>query len=132
MRLRIECITAVGLRQHFDSIIKAPLPPRAPRHEKRHTLVLDIDETLVHTFSQSASAADERLMEYGMLVRPGLKEFLEECNELFEVVFWTAGVASYGYEAPRAHRLARARSAQAPGRAAGSSVYRKDVQHLLH
>lgn len=97
MRLRIECITAVGLRQHFDSIIKAPLPPRAPRHEKRHTLVLDIDETLVHTFSQSASAADERLMEYGMLVRPGLKEFLEECNELFEVVFWTAGVASYGY-----------------------------------
>ena len=99
--------------------------------------MLDIDETLVHTFSQSASAADERMMEYGMLVRPGLKEFLEECNELFEVVFWTAGVASYGYavderEAPRAHRLARARSAQAPGRAAGSSVYRKDVQHLLH
>ena len=87
--------------------------PSAPKN----TLVLDIDETLLHTsFSGGLRGwpnhiplneeAIEALKASGMknfdfkchfqsLIRPGLSDFLRETSDLFEVVFWTAGTSGY-------------------------------------
>jgi Dullard-like phosphatase family protein len=56
------------------------------------TLVLDLDETLVHTkFNKQTGAVCE------ILLRPGLEEFLSTCSTHFdEVVAFTAGIKSYG------------------------------------
>ncbi|KAG5493904.1 hypothetical protein JKF63_01736 [Porcisia hertigi] len=99
-------VVAIGLRQEIDPHWPLPLPAPLPRNKERHTLVLDIDETLIHTYGMSHhdNSKDQRfdtalqgiaLVNYHALLRPHLKEFLEEVNQLFEVVFWTAGTASY-------------------------------------
>ena len=67
---------------------------RQDRERRRHTLVLDIDETLVFTYN-AAPSKDSRLIEYRMLLRPHLSDFLLEVERLFDLVFWTAGTASY-------------------------------------
>ncbi|GET92222.1 nli-interacting factor, putative [Leishmania tarentolae] len=102
----LRSVVAIGLRQEFDSHWPLPLPPPLPMNKDKHTLVLDIDETLIHTYGMSLhdNSKDKTndpafqgvsLIDYNVLLRPHLKEFLEEVNQLFEVVFWTAGTASY-------------------------------------
>ncbi|KAK7200809.1 PTP1-interacting protein, 39 kDa [Novymonas esmeraldas] len=102
----LRSIVAVGLRQEFEPHWPLPLPLPLPAHAQKHTLVLDIDETLIHTYGMSRhdSANDKvhdpavqgvTLVDYHVLLRPHLKEFLDEVHQLFEVVFWTAGTASY-------------------------------------
>ncbi|CCW70955.1 unnamed protein product [Phytomonas sp. Hart1] len=96
-------LIATGLRSEFTPLWPTPLPPCFPRNKGKHTLVLDIDETLIHTFgmahhklhSSTEGVNHAKLVDYHILLRPHLKEFLLEVNELFEVVFWTAGTASY-------------------------------------
>lgn len=60
-------------------IVQLPLPPKAAPQPQQHTLVLDIDETLI-TFPRT---------------RPHLKDFLRATSEMFEVVIWTAGTKEY-------------------------------------
>lgn len=64
-----------------------PSPPYlpAPPKGKEYTLVLDLDETLIHYRD------DE---EY-YLVRPGVNRFLQELSQLYDVVLFTAGVKKY-------------------------------------
>ena len=52
-----------------------------------YTLVLDLDETLVHYFELAG--------EGNFLVRPGCKEFLEEVCKYYEVVIFTAALQDY-------------------------------------
>jgi CTD small phosphatase-like protein 2 len=54
---------------------------------KKHTytLVLDLDETLIHS-----NQADDKV-----LVRPGAKEFIKELTVCYEVVVFTAGIKEY-------------------------------------
>ena len=63
--------------------------PARKLEERRHTLVLDIDETLVHSMALSNDL-------YITALRPYVIPFLREMNELFEVIFWTAGTEFYG------------------------------------
>ena len=64
----------------------------------KYTLVLDLDETLVHcsTFSELEKGQNGD-HEQDMIVhrRPGLDEFLKEISELFEIVIFTAGGRDY-------------------------------------
>ena len=53
----------------------------------RFTLVLDLDETLVHYFEVRG--------EGSFLVRPGCKEFLEEACKYYEIVIFTAALQDY-------------------------------------
>lgn len=61
------------------------VPFLTERSSKEFTLVIDLDETLVH-FSGRKKKAGE------LLVRPYCAEFLKDMNELFELVIFTAGV----------------------------------------
>ena len=61
------------------------LPPINPKY--KYTLVLDMDETLIHYFFTHISGM--------FFVRPYCFEFLKELNELYEIVTFTAGTKDY-------------------------------------
>lgn len=86
------------------------LPPKAPiKAEKDKTLVLDLDETLVHCTVENPTDSYQIDMtfpvnfhgiEYQVHVklRPYLKEFLESVSQRFEVVVFTASQRVYADE----------------------------------
>ena len=81
-------------------LLPSQQPSRAPH--TRVTLVLDLDETLVHSSFEPCEADlhipvhmdGERYTAY-VKKRPYVEEFLRRCVELFDVVIWTASLAVY-------------------------------------
>lgn len=79
------------------------LPPLAPAHSGRMCLVLDLDETLVHSSFKPVANADMVIpVRLGgavhpvhVMKRPGCDEFLRVMAERFEVVIFTASVDYY-------------------------------------
>lgn len=79
------------------------LPPISSRHKGRKCLVLDLDETLVHSSFGSLQHADyivpveiERLWhDVNVIKRPGVDEFLKKMGEIYEVVVFTASVSKF-------------------------------------
>jgi len=65
--------------------VHPPFLPKLPLNEegKTYTLVLDLDETLIHYFEMGSEGGH-------FLIRPGVDKFLNEMSELFEVVIFTA------------------------------------------
>ncbi len=69
----------------------------------RKTLVLDLDETLVHSSFKPPSHPDivlpvdieGRICHVYVLVRPGCAKFLHEMSKYFEVVIFTASLSKY-------------------------------------
>ena len=70
----------------------------------KKTLVLDLDETLVHSqFQPFNSPSDiilkieleDELHDRHVMVRPGVKEFLENMGKIYEIVIFTASVSKY-------------------------------------
>lgn len=90
---QLRSIVAVGFWQEFPPVWPLPLPPPLPHNSGKPTLVLDIDETLLHTYAMWE--ATKTTQAFAVLLRPHLREFLQEMKELYEIVFWTAGTASY-------------------------------------
>jgi len=80
------------------------LPPRNPK-ATRKTLVLDLDETLVHCFDEyeENTTYDWTFQVHGEMglydvfcrVRPHLEVFLKECSKVFELVLFTASQDNY-------------------------------------
>lgn len=67
-------------------LVEAPyLPPL--KDANVYTLVLDLDETLVHYFEIGS--------EGHFLVRPGCDTFLKEMSQIYEVVIFTAAMQDY-------------------------------------
>ena len=75
-----------------------------PKISKKKTLVLDLDETLVHSqFGAFNIPSDviinieieNELHDIHVLVRPGVKEFLEKMSKKFEIVIFTASISKY-------------------------------------
>jgi RNA polymerase II subunit A small phosphatase-like protein len=79
------------------------LPEPKPEHKNKKTLVLDLDETLVHSSFKPVKGADfivqveiERVIHNVYVCkRPGVDEFLQEVGKLFEVVVFTASLSKY-------------------------------------
>jgi len=79
------------------------LGPQVGENVGRKTLVLDLDETLVHSSFRTTSAADivitvELEGEHHRVYvrkRPGVDEFLVQVAKLYEVVVYTASMAKY-------------------------------------
>eukprot|EP01056_Protomagalhaensia_sp_Gyna25_P001126 Protomagalhaensia_sp_Gyna_25__1125@NODE_1550_length_1742_cov_119_298884_g1258_i0_p1_GENE_NODE_1550_length_1742_cov_119_298884_g1258_i0NODE_1550_length_1742_cov_119_298884_g1258_i0_p1_ORF_typecomplete_len341_score34_76NIF/PF03031_18/3e49_NODE_1550_length_1742_cov_119_298884_g1258_i05921614 len=88
------------LHQQF----KGPLlGPQRPSERGKKTLVLDLDETLVHSSFQPVALAafvipveiESLTYEIYVAKRPGVDEFLSFCTDLYEVVIFTASVGKY-------------------------------------
>ena len=79
------------------------LPQKAPEFSNKKTLILDLDETLVHSsftpFENNDIILDVDFdgMMYNIyvLVRPGVDKFLESISKLFEIVIFTASLSNY-------------------------------------
>ena len=70
----------------------------------KKTLVLDLDETLVHSQFQPFDVPSDitlkielegEIHDIHVLVRPGVKEFLENMGKIYEIVIFTASVSKY-------------------------------------
>mmetsp|Transcript_9462 Transcript_9462/g.8331 ORF Transcript_9462/g.8331 Transcript_9462/m.8331 type:complete len:122 (+) Transcript_9462:210-575(+) len=55
--------------------------------DKPYTLVLDLDETLVHYFEIGDQGK--------FMVRPGVSNFLKEMNKYYEIIIFTAAIQDY-------------------------------------
>ena len=73
--------------------------------QKIKTLVIDLDETLVHSYFDTNPprkpdisfeiTIDNKKLKVNTLVRPGAIEFLEKMSEIFEIVIFTASLRLY-------------------------------------
>lgn len=82
--------------------MKIILSPQSTLLTGRKTLVLDLDETLVHsTYSREPNSAFKILVDVGSKMtlyvskRPHVDGFLKEMGKIFEIVVFTAGVSEY-------------------------------------
>ncbi|MCQ2818594.1 MAG: HAD family hydrolase [archaeon] len=66
--------------------LEGPFLPSKTADTKPYTLVLDLDETLIHCPEQQ---------EIMPLIRPGASEFLEELSKYYEIVIFTAATKDY-------------------------------------
>lgn len=79
------------------------LPPQKGKEIGLKTLVLDLDETLVHSSFKPVPNADfiipveidNQVHQVYVLKRPGVDQFLKSMGEKFEVVVFTASLAKY-------------------------------------
>ncbi|KAL8673065.1 MAG: hypothetical protein Q9168_002488 [Polycauliona sp. 1 TL-2023] len=84
--------------------VKGLLPPIADRFKGKKCLVLDLDETLVHSSFKILHQADFTIPveiegQYHnvyVIKRPGVDQFMKRVGELYEVVVFTASVSKYG------------------------------------
>lgn len=80
------------------------LPPIQQRFKGRKCLILDLDETLVHSSFKILNQADFTIPveiegQYHnvyVIKRPGVDQFMKRVGELYEVVVFTASVSKYG------------------------------------
>lgn len=84
-----------------EEVVNYFLPPKTTN---KKTLVLDLDETLVHSqFMKFSIPSDiiikieieQEFYDIHVLVRPGVKEFLEKMEKFFEIVIFTASISRY-------------------------------------
>ncbi|KJE03954.1 carboxy-terminal domain RNA polymerase II polypeptide A small phosphatase [Cryptococcus gattii NT-10] len=79
------------------------LPPIAPKHHGRKCLVLDLDETLLHSSFKQLPTADyivpveieSQVHNVYVIKRPGVDHFLTEMAKLYEIVVFTASLSKY-------------------------------------
>lgn len=86
MLISLDSILVSSLHPHEAN---KPEPPFLPEKEKEtpYTLVLDMDETLIHYTEANKNGS--------LLIRPYCHEFLEEMSKYFELVIFTAAVKEY-------------------------------------
>lgn len=82
---------------------KSLLPPLLPQDKNKKCVVIDLDETLVHSSFNPVQNADfivpveidGTIHQVYVLKRPYVDEFLQRMGELFECVLFTASLAKY-------------------------------------
>jgi RNA polymerase II subunit A small phosphatase-like protein len=90
--------------QNLNVSLKNPIRYLPENRSLKKTLILDLDETLVHSafkpFYEKSDILlnvelDRRSHIIHVLKRPGVEEFLEKMAKLFEVVIFTASLSAY-------------------------------------
>lgn len=75
-----------------------------PEYNKKKTLLLDLDETLIHADFDERYAEHHKKISFkyqneevcvDIFVRPGAQEFLKKCAEIFEIFIFTASKKEY-------------------------------------
>ena len=77
--MRVEC---------DDGLVLVEAPYLNFHSEKPYTLVLDLDETLLHYFEKND-------IEGELKIRPGADEFLAHMSHHFEIIIFTAAMQDY-------------------------------------
>lgn len=93
----------IGIPLGPDGKPQPLLPPIAPEHRGRKCLVLDLDETLVHSSLRPVPSPDYVVPveiesfwhNFYVLKRPGVDLFLKKMGEIYEVVVFTASLSKY-------------------------------------
>jgi len=93
----------VEMANRAPGTTEALLPPIAPEDRGKKCLVLDLDETLVHSsFKPVANAdfiipveIDDQVYQVYVLKRPRVDDFMKAVGEKFEVVIFTASLSKY-------------------------------------
>lgn len=96
------CVRFSGSRTYVTTRAEVDGSP-APIAFTKKTLVLDLDETLVHcTFSKIEKAdavlqllADHREILLYVTIRPGVAELLSRADRFYELVVFTASISLY-------------------------------------
>lgn len=97
------CLTPARIRRFRRNTTASILPPQSIDAKGRPTLVLDLDETLVHSSFLPVSDADfvltmdidEKRIQVSVKKRPKVDYFLTKVGEMFEVVIFTASLQRY-------------------------------------
>lgn len=81
------------------------LPPKSNENKNKKTLILDLDETLVHSgFTIVPNhppditinvEIENKIHNVYILVRPRAEEFIEKMSKLYEIVIFTASLSKY-------------------------------------
>lgn len=82
---------------------KTLLPPKSQKYINKKTLILDLDETLVHSsfmpFERNDLILrvdfDDAIYSIFVLIRPEVEIFLKEISKYFEIVIFTASLSKY-------------------------------------
>lgn len=90
------------IQASFDET-KPLLEPISAEHQGRKCLVLDLDETLVHSSFKLIDhpdfivpvEIDNQIHNVYVAKRPGVDEFLKKMGEVYEVVVFTASLSKY-------------------------------------
>ena len=83
-------LASVYLQNGNKNFVPIPNPYVRTKNNKNYSLVLDLDETLVHF--------KEKINEIGngvLRIRPGLNEFLEEVGKYYELIVFTTATQDY-------------------------------------
>ncbi|CAI2387072.1 unnamed protein product [Moneuplotes crassus] len=87
----------------YDRVTGGYLAPQIEENLGKKTLVLDLDETLIHSWFKPINSPDlcldvkikNKFTKIYVLTRPWVYNFLDEVQKLFEVVIFTASVSTY-------------------------------------
>lgn len=79
------------------------LPPQTPENKGKKCLVLDLDETLVHSSFQVVQNSDyvipvlieNTVNNVYVLKRPGVDEFMKRMGQYYEIIIYTASLSKY-------------------------------------
>jgi len=78
------------------------LPPQNEKKKGKKCLVLDLDETLVHSSFKQVPCdfivpvkIEDKTYKVYVAKRPHVDEFMRRCGELYEIVVFTASLAQY-------------------------------------
>jgi RNA polymerase II subunit A small phosphatase-like protein len=91
-----------SLSPNYDKSRRKYLLPK--KNSKKKTLVLDLDETLVHSCGVPFNCPsdfiiqieqDNDIHDIHVLVRPHVEEFLEKMSKRYELVIFTASISKY-------------------------------------
>ena len=87
--------------EYVENLPPAPfLKDQLPQHQGKKTLVLDLDETLVHSTFQEVTdyqyivpvEIEGEVYNVYVFLRPGALEFIERMSKLYEVIVYTASL----------------------------------------
>jgi len=98
----ISCLKNLSFQKYIHDLQFGSLPETLEKDRK--TLILDLDETLIHADFDEMYSGHDHTIEFNyngetvsvpILVRPHLHEFLEKVSEIFELVIFTASKKEY-------------------------------------
>ncbi|CAD8167349.1 unnamed protein product [Paramecium octaurelia] len=105
IQLLCKCLKFQKTKSQNYEQIKNPIeiPQQTERSKGRKTLVIDLDETLVHSSFEPMKINDlivevtmnDQKYKIYVNIRPGAHDFIEEASKYFELIVFTASISEY-------------------------------------